>query len=93
MLKKLESFIRNNKCNFEKQNIEVFENLDEDSSYCDFISKNRIGRIVVWSNYRIELEILDITTELQVYFKYYELNVETFDEKIFHHFFDELVKE
>ncbi len=90
MIKKLESFIKNNKSNFEKLNIEVFENIDEDTAYCDFISENRIGRIVVWSDYRIELEILDIATELQVFFKYYEFNDNNFDELILFNFLDEL---
>lgn len=94
MIKILENFFEENNSNFDNLNIEIIKNTGDDSAYFDFISEKKLGRIVIWNDCRVELEVLDRFSEMQSFFKYYKFfNEDNFDNSIFIKFIDEFKKQ
>jgi|GEM_PF-6483551 len=93
MKETLNKWIVKNNVLFKKFNIQTLEMIhNQDSAYCDFLTSDNIGRIVCWEEGRLEFEILDIETENQLYFRYFEFKEDKFDELLLDGFLMNLIK-
>lgn len=80
MVKEFIKWIQSTKKYYEDEGIyidffkECVEGVEEPYAVVDYFTDRVMGRITVWGKGFADVELLDISTEKQVYYRHYEIN-------------------